>query len=171
MSRLLSGLNYILYSLKIAHKVGFKNYTESIRSKNDGLLPPRGYSNVQRIGSMGVASCSEKVDFSAIRKHESIRKAIGYIIPGIKKLITMDIEKEEFHIFGRKFHEPKFSKAVGKVVFSSISIMKIPERQFMLISVETEQQSKALINKSVMLNIISANHNSKFQPAEVLNVH
>ena len=32
----------------------------------------------------------EKIEFSAFRKHENIRKAIGYIIPGYKKLITMD---------------------------------------------------------------------------------
>ena len=32
----------------------------------------------------------EKIEFSAFRKHENIRKAIGYIIPVYNKLITMD---------------------------------------------------------------------------------
>ncbi len=56
----------------------------------------------------------EKIEFSAIRKHENIRKAIGDIIPDYKKLITMDKSKEEFQIPDRTFHEPKFATADGK---------------------------------------------------------
>ena len=53
----------------------------------------------------------EKIEFSAFRKHENIRKAIGYIIPEYKKLITMDKLKEEFQISGRTLHESKFATA------------------------------------------------------------
>ena len=56
----------------------------------------------------------EKIEFSAFRKHKNIRKAIGYIIPDYKKLITMDKSKEEFQISGRTLHEPKFATADGK---------------------------------------------------------
>ena len=65
---------------------------------------------------------SEKIEFSAFRKHENIRKAIGHIIPGIKKIITMDKSKEEFQIPGRTFHEPKFATADVRAVFTTISI-------------------------------------------------
>tara|TARA_B100001964_G_C13835659_1_gene423517 strand:- start:332 stop:550 length:219 start_codon:yes stop_codon:yes gene_type:complete len=53
----------------------------------------------------------EKIEFSAFRKHENIRKAVGDNIPGYEKLITMDITKKEFQISGRTFHEPKFATA------------------------------------------------------------
>jgi len=65
---------------------------------------------------------SEKIEFSTFRKHENIRKSIGDIIPGIKKLLTMDIMKEGFQISGRTFHEPKFATADVRAVFTTISI-------------------------------------------------
>ncbi len=61
---------------------------------------------------------SEKINFYAFRKHENIRKAIGSIIPGIYKLITMDREKEGFQISGRTFHGPQFATADEKSVFT-----------------------------------------------------
>ena len=83
---------------------------------------------------------SEKIDFYAFRKHENIRKAIGNIIPGYKKLITMDKIKEEFQISRRTFHELKFSTADGKAVFSNIAIPKIPEGQFTMANIRREGQ-------------------------------
>ena len=73
MSRSISGFSSIL-SLKTARRVGFKNYVESIKLKNTckicalrlggqkgGILPLRGHSNVQGIGSMGVVQSVKEI--------------------------------------------------------------------------------------------------------------
>ena len=87
---------------------------------------------------VGKVAGSEKIDFSAFRKNENIQKAISDNIPGFEKLITMDNTKEEFQISRRIFHEPKFARADGEAVFTTISMPKILEGQFTMSSIRSE---------------------------------
>jgi anaerobic selenocysteine-containing dehydrogenase len=91
------------------------------------------------------------VDFSAFRKHRNIREAIGHIVPGFNKLITIDDTKEEFHISGRTFHKPLFPTGNGKALFTTVPIpkMNVLKGQFYMASIRSEGQFNTIIYEDV----------------------
>ena len=91
------------------------------------------------------------VDFSAFRKHRNIREAIGHIVPGFNKLITIDDTKEEFHISRRTFHKPLFPTSNGKAFFTTVPIpkMNLLKGQFYMASIRSEGQFNTIIYEDV----------------------
>jgi anaerobic selenocysteine-containing dehydrogenase len=52
--------------------------------------------------------------WSSLRNTGNIRQAIAKIIPGFEKMAAIDRTREEFHITGRRFHEPRFATPDGR---------------------------------------------------------
>jgi anaerobic selenocysteine-containing dehydrogenase len=66
------------------------------------------------------------VDWSTLRSTRNIRQAIAAIVPGFEKLAEIDRTREEFHIAGRVFHEPRFATPDGR---ARLFIHTLPELQ------------------------------------------
>ena len=56
----------------------------------------------------------ETIDWPSMEDTGQIRSAIAKVVPGYEKIESIGQTKEEFHIGGRIFHEPRFSTADGK---------------------------------------------------------
>jgi anaerobic selenocysteine-containing dehydrogenase len=54
------------------------------------------------------------IDWPSLRNTTAIRQSIAQIVPGFEKLAEIDRTREEFHISGRKFHEPRFATPDGR---------------------------------------------------------
>ncbi len=57
---------------------------------------------------------STPVDWSSMQSTQTIRGAIGQIVPGWQRISDIDQTRQEFQIEGRTFHEPSFPTATGK---------------------------------------------------------
>ena len=90
---------------------------------------------------------NKKIDFSAFKKHQDIRKAIGHIIPGFDKMSEIDGTKEEFQISNRTFHDPKFATHDNKAVFKTITIPNHPGKNghFKMSSIRSEGQFNTIV--------------------------
>ncbi len=86
----------------------------------------RPRSEVDVIASIAesVLDSSSPLDWSAMRNTAEIRRAIARIVPGFEKLAEIDRTKEEFHITGRTFHEPRFATPDGK---ARLHVHKLPD--------------------------------------------
>ncbi len=62
------------------------------------------------------------LDWESMRRHSSIRDAIAKVIPGYQPIGEIDRTKEEFHIAGRTFHEPRFGSESGRARFHRIDL-------------------------------------------------
>jgi molybdopterin-dependent oxidoreductase alpha subunit len=68
----------------------------------------------------------EAVAWSTLRSTANIRQAIARIVPGFEKLAEIDRTREEFHIAGRVFHEPRFATPDGR---ARLHVHELPELQ------------------------------------------
>ncbi len=59
------------------------------------------------------------VNFEEFKKHDTIRKAIARIVPGMQGLADIGVAKKEFHVQQRLLHRPAFKTATGKAKFIS----------------------------------------------------
>jgi molybdopterin-dependent oxidoreductase alpha subunit len=62
-------------------------------------------------------------DWSAMRSTAQIRAAIARIIPGFEAIGQLDRTREEFHIGGRTFHEPRFATPDGR---ARLHVLELP---------------------------------------------
>lgn len=60
---------------------------------------------------------SGPVDWSAMERHENIRRLIATTIPGFEAMAEIDGSRREFHIDGRILHEPRFRTPSGRARF------------------------------------------------------
>ena len=87
-------------------------------------------------------------DFSAFRKHSSIRKTIAAVVPGMEDLKSIDVAKKEFHINNRIMHSPVFKTTTGKAHFRVHPLPKSTCSEtypFRLMSVRSEGQFNSII--------------------------
>ena len=86
------------------------------------------------------------IDFSAFKRHRHTREAIADIVPGMDKLASIDVAREEFHISNRLLHTPDFKTPSGKAQFK---VTPLPERDetapFILTTVRSEGQFNSII--------------------------
>ena len=57
------------------------------------------------------------IDFSALRDHAAIRRAIADVVPGYAAVADVDRTRAEFQIPGRTLHEPRFATPDGRARF------------------------------------------------------
>lgn len=74
----------------------------------------------------GAATRLAAIDWQAMQDTGRIREAIAKIIPGFEKMETIDQTKQEFHISGRTFHEPRFATPSGR---ARLHVHDLPELQ------------------------------------------
>ena len=65
------------------------------------------------------------LDWSALRSTAQIRQAIARIVPGFEKMADIDQTKQEFHIGGRTFHEPRFATPDGRARMHTHELPKL----------------------------------------------
>lgn len=86
------------------------------------------------------------IDFSTFKRHRYTREAIAEIVPGLEKLASIDVAKEEFHIANRLLHKPTFHTPSGKAMFKISSLPEKHERApFTLTTVRSEGQFNSII--------------------------
>ncbi|MCH7814900.1 MAG: histidine kinase, partial [Planctomycetes bacterium] len=93
---------------------------------SDGGTPrhdgPRSEVAVIARIARGLLGDGAAVDFSRMEQTGRIREAIAAIIPGYEAIGTIDRTKQEFHVPGRTFHEPKFKTPSGHAVFHALEL-------------------------------------------------
>lgn len=62
----------------------------------------------------GVLGSCGPISWQQMRDTGKIREAISRVVPGFEQIAQMDRSKQEFHVQGRIFHEPKFPTPSGK---------------------------------------------------------
>jgi len=91
------------------------------------------------------------LDWNAMHSTGNIRAAIAKVVPGFEAMGAIDKSKQEFHIGGRTFHEPRFPTADGKAVFH---VHELPDlrgelrgthSQFRLMTVRSEGQFNTVV--------------------------
>lgn len=92
----------------------------------------------------------EKLDFTQFRQHNSIREAVGNLIPGFDELKKIDGSKKEFHIKGRHLSEPRFATQTQRAIFSiptqtNWSKHQSSRESFSLTTVRSEGQFNTII--------------------------
>jgi len=103
-------------------------------------------SEVDLICAIGKGLINKKIfDFSHFSNHDTIRKFVGDIVPGFKQLLSIDANKEEFHIDGRTLHTPSFPTATKKARFSFHELPDKENSRFHLTTVRSEGQFNSII--------------------------
>ncbi len=70
-----------------------------------------------------IASLAERIlpsgrfDWSEVRSHRALRRAMARIVPGYEPIAAIDESRREFQVEGRTFHQPQFATADGKARF------------------------------------------------------
>lgn len=88
-------------------------------------------------------------DFEEFTKHDTIRKAIARIVPGMAALEDIGIAKREFHVQQRLLHRPTFKTVTGKARFATHAWRDRQQGNarypFQLMSVRSEGQFNSII--------------------------
>ncbi|MSQ95294.1 MAG: FdhF/YdeP family oxidoreductase [Gemmataceae bacterium] len=95
----------------------------------------------QLLGSNG------PVNWKSLENHCQIRQMIAQIIPGYEVIGQIDATKQEFHIAGRTFHEPKFKTPTGKAHFRAVQIplLRGDANQLRLMTIRSEGQFNTVV--------------------------
>ena len=88
---------------------------------------PRAETDIIADVASRVLGATSPVNWDELRRHERIRSAIAATIPGYEKVGRIDESKEEFHIGGRTFHEPKFATESGRAVFHVVHLPRLKD--------------------------------------------
>jgi molybdopterin-dependent oxidoreductase alpha subunit len=89
---------------------------------------PGPRSEIQVIAELGrrVVGDSDAICWDQMEKADTIREWISKVVPGYEAIARVGKTKEEFHIPGRIFHQPKFATPDGKAVLFSHLLRSLP---------------------------------------------
>ncbi|MFK8054328.1 MAG: FdhF/YdeP family oxidoreductase [Woeseiaceae bacterium] len=87
------------------------------------------------------------LDFAQFKTHDTIRKSIAAIVPGMSALADIGVAKKEFHIARRLIHEPQFNTPSGKAQFRPTPVPEpsADDSKFRLTTVRSEGQFNSII--------------------------
>ena len=87
------------------------------------------------------------IDWASMRSTGKIRQAIAKVVPGFAQLAQIDRTKQEFHIPGRTFHQPKFATADGKAILHLHELPELAggENTLRLMTVRSEGQFNTVV--------------------------
>eukprot|EP00903_Cladosiphon_okamuranus_P003384 g3382.t1 len=112
-------------------------------SRIDNVRP-----ETQILADLGARLCPDApIDFDVFAKHQSVRKAIAVIVPGMAALADIDVAKREFHIANRLLHAPIFKTPSGRATFKVCAIPDASRetRTFTLSTLRSEGQFNSII--------------------------
>jgi anaerobic selenocysteine-containing dehydrogenase len=100
-----------------------------------------------------IASLAELVlppgrfDWSVLRDHHALRRAIADVVPGFGALAKIDETRAEFTIAGRTFAEPRFPTADGRAHFAPTPLPSFAPRadELRLMTVRSEGQFNTVV--------------------------
>jgi molybdopterin-dependent oxidoreductase alpha subunit len=122
---------------------GTKSEVEVIATLADKVLGESGGRGAESNGDG-----SAGVDWRSMQHTGRIREAIAAIVPGFEKIGEMDKTKQEFHIAGRVFHEPRFPTASGRANLHVHELPELPgagERELRLMTIRSEGQFNTVV--------------------------
>jgi molybdopterin-dependent oxidoreductase alpha subunit len=120
-----------------------------VLTSNAAATAPGAVGNALRgvpSGSAG-ASPSAAIDWRSMEHTGHIRQAIAKVVPGFEQLAQIDQMKQEFHIPGRTFHEPRFPTPDGKARLHMHELPELPgsDSQLRLMTVRSEGQFNTVV--------------------------
>lgn len=100
-----------------------------------------------------IASLAERIlpegrfDWSRLRSHSELRRAIAGVVPGFRAIGEIDATKKEFQIGGRTFHEPRFATPDGRARFHVTPLPDFApkEGEFRLMTLRSEGQFNTVV--------------------------
>jgi anaerobic selenocysteine-containing dehydrogenase len=101
-----------------------------VRLSDGGQLPPEGEprSEVEVVCALAARLLPPgPFPFERMSDHRSIREEIARVVPGYAAIGEIDGSRNEFHIAGRTFHEPRFATESGKL---RLEVPATPELAF-----------------------------------------
>jgi molybdopterin-dependent oxidoreductase alpha subunit len=105
-------------------------------------------SEVSVIADIGEAIDRNGIlDWASMRRHGTIRQAIAAVIPGYEAIGDIDRTRQEFHISGRTFHEPRFATESGRAIFHIVGLPGAPNGngRLRLMTVRSEGQFNTVV--------------------------
>jgi molybdopterin-dependent oxidoreductase alpha subunit len=111
------------------------------------LPGPRGEVEILTTVGRRVLGDAGPVDWEALKRHCDVRQMIAQIIPGMEQVGAIDRTREEFHIKGRIFHEPRFPTLTGKAQFKTHPLppLRGDGDQLRLMTVRSEGQFNTVV--------------------------
>lgn len=111
---------------------------------------PGPRSEVEIIASIGerLIPDADGIDWSTMKQTATIRNWIGDVVPGYEKIKSIGTTKEEFHITGRTFHQPKFGTDDGRAVMHVHTLPDLQgrgENQLRMMTVRSEGQFNTVV--------------------------
>jgi len=100
-----------------------------------------------------VADLAERVlpdgrfDWSQLRSHESLRRAIATVVPGYSPIADIGTTLTEFQIPGRSFHEPRFNTKDGRANFHipPLPAMELAADELLVMTIRSEGQFNTVV--------------------------
>ena len=106
-------------------------------------------SEIDILASIGQRLLPEHQElFDTFTQHDTIRKSIAKIIPGMESISDIGVAKREFHIRNRIMHQPHFNTPNNKATFITHKTLELTRRKnfpFLLASVRSEGQFNSII--------------------------
>jgi anaerobic selenocysteine-containing dehydrogenase len=89
---------------------------------------PGPRSEIHVIAELGrrLLGDTDVIHWNEMERAETIRQWIAKVVPGYESIAKIGATKEEFHISGRVFHEPKFATPDGKAVLMTHTLKALP---------------------------------------------
>ena len=111
---------------------------------------PGPRSEVEVIAAIGerVVGEGRGIDWTQMRQTSTIRNWIGAVVPGYGKISEIDRSKQEFHIDGRTFHQPRFPTADQRAVLHVHSLPALKgtaDAQLRVMTVRSEGQFNTVV--------------------------
>jgi molybdopterin-dependent oxidoreductase alpha subunit len=110
---------------------------------------PGPLSEVQVISELAsrVLDQDSPIDFQAMRRHASIRRAISAVIPGYEEIGQIDETRKEFHVGGRLLRQPTFATPTGRAAFWLPKLPSVGHEsdQLRLMTVRSEGQFNTVV--------------------------
>ena len=88
-----------------------------------------------------------KIDWSEMKRTQTIRRWIGSVVPGYEKITEIGETKKEFQIEGRTFYQPRFPTSDGRAVMHIHSLPELRGEtgQLRLMTVRSEGQFNTVV--------------------------
>ncbi len=121
-----------------------------VRLSEGGQPPPPGElkSEIEVVCALAARVLPEgPFPFARMTDHAAVREAIGRVVPGYAAMERMDATRQEFHIEGRTFHEPRFATPSGRLRAQVPALPSLdPGREgFRLMTLRSEGQFNTVV--------------------------
>ncbi len=103
---------------------------------------------IATIAEQLLGSTASPVDWRSMRNTGRLREAIATIVPGFKKIATINKTKEEFQIEGRTFHDPQFPTPDRRATLHAHALPPLRgegENELRLMTIRSEGQFNTVV--------------------------